>query len=388
MSDTAQVADVSAEQRLEVRLYNKRDISLVRGEGMYLWDADGKRYLDMMSNYGVAVLGHAHPAVTQAIRDQANLLISAHQSFYNDQRSLFLETISALLPEDLQHLSFSNSGAEANEAALKFARLATSRHCFVSTKRGYHGRTFGALSVTGEPKHVTPFAPLLEGCAQVPFGDLHAAREALRDAAAMILEPVQGESGVRLASSEYLQGLRNICDETGALLIFDEVQTAFRTGRTWCWEHSGVRPDIMTLSKPLANGLPIGLTAVSTRVSEAIGPGSHGTTFGGNPLVCAAAVATLRVLAQPSFNEHVAHVGRVFLEGLRAIRHPSIREVRGLGLMIAAELKSSASPVLQRMQAVGVLAIPAGKTNVRFLPPLIAEEEHVAEAVRVFEASL
>jgi LysW-gamma-L-lysine/LysW-L-ornithine aminotransferase len=389
MSGTTNLTHAStAEEGLSVHLYNKRDITLVRGEGMYLWDSEGKRYLDMMSNYGVAILGHAHPAVTHAIREQAGLLISAHQSFYNDQRSRFLETLARFLPPDLRHLSFANSGAEANEAALKFARLATGRQCFVSTKRGYHGRTFGALSVTGEPKHATPFAPLLEGCVQVPFGDLDAAREALQGAAAMILEPVQGESGVRVASVEYLRGLRTVCDEVGALLILDEVQTAFRTGRTWCWEHSGVKPDIMTLSKPLANGLPIGITAASGQVAEAVGPGSHGTTFGGNPLVCAAGVATLEIIGEPGFNERVARLGQAFLDGLRAVRHPGIREVRGLGLMIAAELKSSVSPVLQRMQAAGVLAISAGKTNVRFLPPLIAEEEHVSEAIRVFEASL
>jgi len=389
MSSAANLAGSSvAEERLSVRLYNKREITLVRGEGMYLWDGDGRRYLDMMSNYGVAVLGHAHPAVTQAIREQAGLLTSAHQSFYNDQRSRFLEVLARLLPSELAHLSFANSGAEANEAALKFARLATGRQQFVSTKRGYHGRTFGALSVTGEPKHSTPFAPLLEGCVQVAFGDLDVAREALQGAAAMILEPIQGESGVRVASPEYLRGLRRICDETGALLILDEVQTAFRTGRTWCWQHSGVQPDIMTLSKPLANGLPIGIAAISAQVAEAVGPGSHGTTFGGNPLVCAAGVATLEIIAEPAFNDRVARVGRAFLDGLRAVQHPSIREVRGIGLMIAAELKSGVSPVLQRMQAAGVLAIPAGKTNVRFLPPLIAEEEHVSEAIRVFQSCL
>jgi acetylornithine/LysW-gamma-L-lysine aminotransferase len=355
---------------------------------MELWDEDGRRYLDMMSNYGVAILGHSHPDVTEAIQQQAGTLISAHQSFYNDARAHFLRALEALLPDGLRRLSFSNSGAEAVEAALKYARVATGRHAFVSAKRGYHGRTFGALSVTGEPKHRTPFAPLLEGSTHVVYGDLEAAREALHDAAAIILEPVQGESGVRIAPSDYLQGLRRLCDEQGVLLIFDEVQTAFRTGRTWCWEHSGVQPDIMTLSKPLANGLPIGITVVTDRVAEAIGPGSHGTTFGGNPLVCAAGTAVLGIVGEPGFNEHVTRVGDHFLHRLRAIQHPGIREVRGLGLMVAVELKSSASPVLQRMQAAGVLAIPAGKTAVRFLPPLIAEEEHVEEAARVFEESL
>lgn len=378
----------AVEGRLSIPLYTKRDIVLTRGEGMYLWDAEGRRYLDMMSNYGVAILGHSHPAVTAAIREQAGRLISAHQSFYSDARAHLLEALGSLLPPELRHVSFANSGAESVEAALKFARVATGRQGFVSTGRGYHGRSFGALSVTGEQKHRAPFAPLLEPCTQVPFGDLEAASAALPGAAAMILEPIQGESGVRIAPPEYLASLRRLCDEHGTLLVFDEVQTAFRTGRTWCWEHSGVQPDIMTLSKPLANGLPIGLTVAHQRVAEAIPGGSHGTTFGGNPLVCAAAVATLYIAGAPAFNERVARAGERFLSLLRAIDSPAIREVRGLGLMVAVELKANASPVLRRMQQAGVLAIPAGKTAVRFLPPLIAGDEHLEEAARVLEAAL
>ena len=379
---------VATESEYSIPLYHKRDVALVSGEGVYLWDAEGRRYLDMMSNYGVAVLGHSHPAVSAAIATQAGTLLSSHQSFYSDQRARFIAALEALLPDGLRKISFANSGAEAVEAALKYARAATGRQRLISTKRGYHGRTFGALSVTGDPKHRAPFAPLLDGCEQVAYGDLEAARERLTDAAALIVEPVQGESGVRVASMEYLQCLRQICDETGALLILDEVQTAFRTGRTWAFQHSHILPDIMTLSKPLANGLPIGVTVVSDRVAAGIPPGSHGTTFGGNPLVCAAATATLEVVAEPGFNEHVGRMGELFLAGLRTIEHPAIREVRGIGLMIAVELKRNVSSTLQTMQHKGVLAISAGSTSVRFLPPLIVEEEHIQEAVRVFEEAL
>jgi acetylornithine/LysW-gamma-L-lysine aminotransferase len=378
----------AVEEKYEIPLYRKRDIALVRGEGVYLWDAGGRRYLDMMSNYGVNILGHAHPAVTEAIVEQARTLGNCHQSFYNDVRARFIAALEGLLPERLGHVSFSNSGAEAVEAALKYARAATGRPRILSTKRGYHGRTLGALSVTGEQKHRTAFMPLLEGCDQVPYGDLEATNSCLADAAAIILEPIQGESGVRLAPPGYLAGLRRLCDESGALLIFDEVQTAFRTGRTWAFEHSGAIPDIMALSKPLANGLPIGVTVVSDRVREGIPPGSHGSTFGGNPLVCAAGAATLSVVSDPAFNLHVADIGAVFLERLRAIRHPLIREVRGVGLMVAVELKRNASPMLQRMQSDGVLAIPAGSTAVRFLPPLIVEEEHMNEAADSLERAL
>jgi acetylornithine/LysW-gamma-L-lysine aminotransferase len=381
--ETSRIAEL--EEHYQIPLYKKRDIALVRGEGVYLWDEEGRRYLDMMSNYGVTILGHCHPAVTTAIVEQAGTLLSAHQSFYNDRRAHLLEILARLLPERLRHVSFANSGAEAVEAALKYARAATGRQRILSTKRAYHGRTFGALSVTGEPKHRAPFAPLLPETEQVAYGDLDALAERLDGAAAVILEPVQGESGVRLAPPGYLAEVRRLCDQSGALLILDEVQTAFRTGRTWAFEHSGIKPDIMAVSKPLANGLPIGLTIVADDVAEKIPPGSHGTTFGGNPLVCAAAIATLEIAGTPEFNEQVAAVGRSFQEHLRAIEHPLIREARGLGLMIAVELKRNASPVLQRMQAHGVLAIPAGSTSVRFLPPLIVEEEHVREAADVFE---
>ena len=379
---------IEIEDEYRIPLYHKRDIVLVRGEGPYLWDAEGRRYLDMMSNYGVAILGHSHPTVTTAIVEQAGRLLSCHQSFYNDMRAQFTEALQALLPSTLRHISFGNSGAEAVEAALKYARAATGRGRLISAKRAYHGRTFGALSVTGEQKHRTSFAPLLEGCEQIPFGNLEAARASLTDAAAMIVEPVQGESGVRPADDQYLLGLRRICDETGALLIYDEVQTAFRTGRTFAFEHSGAAPDIMTLAKPLANGLPIGVTVVTAEVAQNIPAGSHGSTFGGNPLVCAAGIATLKVVIEPSFNRHVAQVGQYFVDRLRAVEHPLIREVRGRGLMVAVELKRNASPILQHMQSGGVLAISAGSTSVRFLPPLIVEEEHLAHAVEVFEEAL
>lgn len=380
---------VSLEDQYSIPLYKKRDLMLVRGEGVYLWDNEGRRYLDMMSNYGVNILGHGHPAVTAAISEQAGTLLSCHQSFYSDARAGFVAALERLLPENLRHISFSNSGAEAIEAALKFARVASERHKLVSTKRAYHGRTFGALSVTGEQKHRAPFEPLLSDCEQVPYGDLDALREVISDTAAVILEPIQGESGVRPASAEYLQGVRRLCDQSGALLIYDEVQTAFRTGKTWAFEHAeDAAPDIMALSKPLANGLPMGLTVVSDRVNEAVPPGSHGSTFGGNPLVCAAATATLNVVSEPGFHERVTVLGDGFLQRLRAIQHPSIREVRGVGLMVAVELKRNASATLQEMQRNGVLAIPAGSTSVRFLPPLIVEEMHLNQAADALEQAL
>lgn len=376
------------EDEYELPLYTKRDITLVRGEGVYLYDAEDNRYLDMMSNFGVNILGHAHPGITMAITEQAGRLTNCHQSFYNDARARFIEQLEWLLPDGLRRLSFANSGAEAVEAALKYARAITERSGFVSTRRGYHGRTFGAMSVGGEPRNNAPFAPLIDDCALVPFNELEPARAALSGAAAIIVEPIQGESGVRPASLDYLAGLRQACDESGALLILDEVQTGFRTGRTFAWQHSGVVPDIMTLSKSLANGLPIGITVVSDRLAERVPAGGHGTTFGGNPLVCAAGAATLSLAGEPGFNERVAELGERFMENLRALQNPSVREVRGLGLMVGVELKRNASAVLKRMQERGVLAIPAGSTCVRFLPPLIVEEQHLEEAAETLAEAL
>lgn len=378
----------ATENSLEIPLYRKRDIALVRGEGVYLWDGEGVRYLDMMSNYGVNVLGHAHPAVTEAIVEQASQLTNCHQSFYNDVRARFLELVAGLLPAELRLFSFSNSGAEAVEAALKFARAATGRERIISTHRGYHGRTLGALSVTGEAKHRGPFEPLLPGCEQVPYGDPGAVEGCIPGAAAIIVEPIQGESGVRPAPAGYLAALRRLCDQSGALLILDEVQTAFRTGRTWAFEHAGIVPDIVAVSKPLANGLPIGLTAVSADVGARVPPGSHGTTFGGNPLVCAAGCATLRILSEREYNRHTSELGEYFLSRLQGLSNPLIREVRGLGLLLGVELKRNASAVLREMQHLRVLATPAGSTTIRFLPPLIIETEHVDQAVEALEQAL
>ncbi|HZU12966.1 MAG TPA: aspartate aminotransferase family protein [Chloroflexota bacterium] len=376
----------SIENHDEIDLYARRGITLVRGEGVYFFDAGGRRYLDLMSNYGVAVLGHAHPAVTDAIQGQATRLLSAHQSFYNDARARFIEALERLLPDGLRKISFANSGGEAVEAALKYARAATGRERILSTARAYHGRTFSALSETGDPTHQTPFAPA--GCRQVPYGDLEAARSCIGDAAAIILEPIQGEAGVHAGAPEYLQGLRRICDESGALLIYDEVQTAFRTGTLFGFQHSGARPDIMTLSKPLANGLPIGVTVVSDAVAAAIPRGSHGSTFGGNPLACAAGQAVLTTVAVPGFVEHVAAMGDLLISSLRRIKHARLRAVRGMGLMVAAEIDGDAGAVMAAMQDLGALVIPAGGSSIRFLPPLIIQAPEIEEGVAIFEEAL
>ena len=365
-----------------VPLHADRGISLERGEGVYLWDAGGRRYLDLMSNYGVNVLGHRHPIVDAAILAQLARLTNAHQSFDTSARRALLEALGALLPPALTRVSFGNSGAEAIEAALKYARVATGRSGVVATHRAYHGRTYGALAVTADAKYRDPFAPMLEGVRHVAFDDLEALDRALDGTiAAVILEPIQGEAGIRLPTDGYLQGVRRRCDAHGILLILDEIQTGFRTGTPFAFSAAGILPDILCLSKGIANGLPLGVTVTTEAVSARIPKGSHGSTFAGNPLVCAAGAATLRVLADETIHSHVREIGDHLQAGLRALGLPDVREVRGRGLMIALELKRPATPVIRALQEEGVLTLPAGATIVRILPSLLLEREHADFAV-------
>ena len=378
------------ETRLQpIPLHADRGISLVRGEGSYLWDDRGRRYLDLMTNYGVNLLGHAHPAVTSAIDRQAALLTNAHQSFDTPARQEFLETLAGFLPSSLSRVSFANSGAEAVEAALKYTRAATGRTGIIATHRAYHGRTFGALSATSDAKYRDPFMPMLEGVRHVPFDSLPAIAGAMDDStAAVIIEPIQGEGGIRVPADGYLRGIRELCTRNGALLIIDEIQTGFRTGAPLAFTREGIEPDILCLSKSIANGLPIGVTIVTEAVSERIPKGSHGGTFSGNPLVCAAAVATLRVLADEQLHAEAAEKGARFQQQVRELGMSQIREVRGRGLMLAVELKKPATPVIRAMQERGVLVLPGGGTVIRFLPSILIEDGQLVEGIDVLAAAV
>src|SRR5256712_1240994 len=281
-----------------IPLHADRGISLVRGEGCYLWDAHGRRYLDLMTNYGVNLLGHAHPKVNAAIERQASLLTNAHQSFDTPARQEFLGTLAGFLPPLLSRISFANSGAEAVEAAMKYTRVATGRTSIIATHRAYHGRTFGALAATSDAKYRDPFMPMLGGVRHVPFNNLPAMAEVMDDSiSAVIIEPIQGEGGIRVPDDGYLKGLRELCTEHGAPLICDQIQTGVRTGAPLAVSREGIVPDMLCLSKSIANGLPIGVTVVTEAVNERVPKGSHGGTFPGNPLACAAGVATLQALA-------------------------------------------------------------------------------------------
>ncbi len=381
---------VKLETRLQpIPLHADRGISLARGEGCYLWDDRGRRYLDLMTNYGVNLLGHAHPKVTAAIDRQVSLLTNAHQSFDTPARQAFLEVLARFLPPSLSRISFANSGAEAVEAAMKYTRVATGRTGIIATHRAYHGRTFGALSATSDAKYRDPFMPMLAGVQHVPFDNLPAIAEVMNDSiAAVIIEPIQGEGGIRIPADGYLKGLRELCTAHGALLICDEIQTGFRTGAPLAFTREGIVPDILCLSKSIANGLPIGVTIVTEAVSERVPKGSHGGTFSGNPLVCAAGAATLEVLVDERLHSRAAEKGQRFQQRVRELGLSQIREVRGRGLLLAVELKKPATPVIRAMQERGVLVLPAGGTVIRFLPSILIEDAQLDEGIEVLSAAV
>jgi acetylornithine/LysW-gamma-L-lysine aminotransferase len=353
----------------------------VRGEGCWLFDADGRRYLDLAAAQGVAMIGHGHPHIVQAIATQASLLSLCPSYLYNDVRARFAQALIDVLPRHLGHVFLANSGAEAMDGALKFARLATGRQAFVAAVRGFHGRTFGALSVTWEPKYREGFGPLLE-TTHVPFNDSAALDAAVTaSTAAVVLEVVQGESGVNIGADAFLHAAQRLCRERGALLILDEIQTGFgRTGRWFAFEHAGLEPDLVCMAKGLGGGFPMGAFAYTRRIRDALSPGAHGSTFGGSPLACAAGLAAIEVYRGEGLIEQSAVLGADMLEQLRAALDgvPQVRDIRGLGLMIAVEMRTKVAPVLKTLMLDhGVIALPAGPTVLRLLPPLVISREEI-----------
>ncbi len=363
-------------------VYTKRPVAIVRGQGARLWDADGKEYIDCVGGQGTANLGHANPAVARAIAEQAQTLISCPEMFFNDKRAALEQRLCAIT--GMPRVFLCNSGAESIEAAFKFARLLTGRTEIVAAMRGFHGRTFGALSATWEKKYRAPFEPLVPDFRHVPYNDIEALDQAVTDqTAAVILEMVQGEGGVNPGKAEYLQGAQAICRERGALLIIDEVQTGFgRTGKLFAFQHYGLQPDLLCLAKSIAGGLPMGATLIGPRLGD-LPPQVHGSTFGGNPLVCAASLAALDTIEANHLPERAAELGAWFKDQLSQIHSPLVREVRGLGLMVGIELKQKVTPYLQMLMEQGVMALPAGLTVMRFLPPLVISREELAQVVSV-----
>jgi acetylornithine/LysW-gamma-L-lysine aminotransferase len=336
----------------------------------------------------VANLGHAHPEVALAISEQARTLITCPETFYNDRRSALIERLGSLSP-GLERVFLCNSGTEAIEAALKFARLSTGRTRVVAAMRGFHGRTMGALSATWNKTYREPFEPLVPGFHHIPYNKIEALEQAIdAETAAVLLEVVQGEGGVHLGEPAFLQAAQRLCQERGSLLIIDEIQTGFgRTGKMLAVQHAGIQPDMICLAKSIAGGLPMGAVLIGPGVKN-LSPGMHGSTFGGNPLACAAALAVLQVMQREHLPQQAAEKGLYLLNCLTQLQSPLVREVRGLGLMIGIELKKKVASFLPAMAGSGVIAMSAGLTVIRLLPPLVITYSQLDQVIEVVDKVL
>ena len=380
---------INLEEKLMANVYAKRPIVIAKGNGALVWDINGKEYIDCTGSYGVCIVGHSHPKVVEAVRRQAETLISCHASFYNDARSELLQKITQIAPKNLNKVFLANSGAEAVECAIKLARKFSGKPEIIAMMGAFHGKTMGALSATWDKKYREPFKPLVPEFKHVPPEDLEKVREAITEkTAAVLVEPIRGEGGIRVPPNGFLQGLREICDETGVLLIFDEVQTGFgRTGKIFACEHWNVVPDVLCLAKSVAGGLPLGITIAKENVMSSLNVGEHTTTFSGSPLVCAAACAAINVLIEEKLPERAAMLGRYFKEKLEVLRarHKIVREVRGLGLMLGMELRFDVLNIVLKCMERGVLVLDAGRNILRFLPPLVIEREHIDRVIDILD---
>jgi acetylornithine/LysW-gamma-L-lysine aminotransferase len=381
---------MDVEDRIMASTYSKIPIVAVRGRGAKIWGIDGREYVDCMGGYGVALVGHCHPRIVEAIRKQSEKLIVCHGSIYNDARAEFLEKLISIAPNGLDKVFLSNSGAEAVEAALKIARKYTGRKVFVSMMGGYHGKTMGALSITWREDYRRPFEPLVGEVRFAPYGDIDKLKRlATGDIAAIIVEPVQGESGVRIPPDGYLKEVRELCDEKDILLIFDEVQCGLgRTGKMWASQHWGVTPDILCVAKGLASGIPIGATIAPREVMDKLSVGEHTSTFGGNPIACAAGSATIDVLLAEKLPDRAWEYGCIFKRMLedRLSKYKVVREVRGLGLMIAFDLRLPVvKDIVLGAAEDGLLILYSGRATIRLLPPLVIGREEIEFAISILE---
>ena len=383
---------MAIENRNMANVFSKKLVVLTKGKAALVWDMNGKEYVDCTSSYGVALLGHCHPKVVAAINAQAEQLISCHSGFYNNKRAEFIQKLVQITPTGLDKAFLSNSGAESVECAIKLARKATGKPEIIALMGAFHGKTMGALSATWGKKYREPFMPLIPEIKHVAPDNAEKIREAITDkTAAVLMEPIRGEGGVRVPPDGYLQTVREICDEKNVLLMFDEVQTSFgRTGKLFGCQNWNVTPDVMCLAKPFAGGLPIGITVAKENVMSSFKLGEHSTTFSGSPLVCAAGCAAIDALLEEQLVDKAAVTGKYFktqLEALQA-KHKIIKEVRGLGLMLGVELRYDVLNVILKAQRKGVLVLDAGRTVVRLLPPLVIEKEQVNKVIAVLDTVL
>jgi LysW-gamma-L-lysine/LysW-L-ornithine aminotransferase len=367
--------------------YQKFPVAIVRGKGALVWDDKGREYVDCMGGYGVAIVGHSNEKVVAAIKRQAETLITCHGSLYNDARAEFLDTLTSCTPKGLDAAFLSNSGAEAVEIAIKLGRKFTGKKGLIAMKGAYHGKTAGALSATWSKRYREPFEPLLQGVKHVENGNLDALEQGIdADIGAVIVEPIQGEGGIVLPPKDFLRGVREICDKKGLLLIADEIQTGLgRTGKLWAMENWGVVPDIMTVAKGLAGGVPIGATVTKAEILDSLKKGEATSTFGGNPLACAAGTATLNYILDNDLPSQAKKKGKLFLDKLNAMgkKHQLTREARGLGLMLAFELRVDIQELLNDAMTAGAIFTYSGRTIVRLLPPLVITERQIDRSVKI-----
>jgi acetylornithine/LysW-gamma-L-lysine aminotransferase len=372
-----------------INLYQRFPVTIERAQDATIWDTDGKEYIDCMGGYGVAIIGHCNKDVINAITRQMNKLMVCHMSTYNDSRLQFLSKLKSIAPNNLGRFFFSNSGAESIEAALKFSRKFSQKTGVISMYGGYHGKTFGALSVTYNSKYRKSFSPLLEGVKFVPFGDISSLTEAIDESiGTVILEPIQGESGIIMPPEGYVKAVRDVCSEKKLVLIFDEIQTGLgRTGKMWAGQNWSAVPDIMCIAKGIASGIPTGITFVNEEIANCMNLGEHSSTFAGNPIACSAGNATIDTIIKEDLVTRASDTGTYFKKKLIELKekHPIIRDVRGMGMMLAVESRFDVRDLLMDGIKNGLLVLYSGRTVIRLLPPLVMKKEQVSRAVEIMD---
>ncbi len=380
------------EEHFVGNIYQRFPVNVVKGKGCSLWDTDGKEYIDCMGGYGVALVGHCNDRVVNAIKKQAEQLITCHMSLYNDSRLEFLNKIFTIVPKRLNRVFFSNSGTESVEAAIKFSRKYTTKKGIIALNGSYHGKTFGALSVTYNEKYRKSFMPLLDGVDFISYSDLERLDDIIHNPnnniGTIIVEPIQGETGIIVPPEGFLKKIRNICDKYSLVLIFDEIQSGLgRTGKMWAGQHWGVEPDIMCLAKGIAGGVPMGLTLARSEILDCIKVGEHSSTFAGNPLACAAGSATIDSLVDDNLVENSKRMGLIFKEGLLRLKetHKIIRDVRGFGMMLGMEMKFDIKDILFDGIRNGILLLYSGRNILRLLPPLVMDEDITKKSINLID---
>jgi LysW-gamma-L-lysine/LysW-L-ornithine aminotransferase len=380
------------EDRYLGALYQRFPVNIAKGKGTRVWDTAGKEYIDCMGGYGVALVGHCNDRVVNALKRQAEILITAHMSTYNDTRLIFMEKIASVAPPSLSKIFFANSGAESVEAALKFARKYSGRHGVIAMNGGYHGKTFGALSVTYSEKYRKSFMPLLDGVKFVPYSDPSVLEEVIDDTiGSVIVEPIQGETGIIVPPDDLLPKIREICNRRNLVLIFDEIQSGLgRTGKMWAGQNWNTTPDIMCLAKGIAGGVPMGLVLAKREIIDTMKVGEHSSTFGGSPIACAAGTATIEALIDDKLVDNAAKIGTQFKEGLNRLqeKHKVVRQVRGIGMMLGVELRFDVKDILLDGIRHGALILYSGRNILRLLPPLVMDETTVSRVVDIIDVIL